>query len=829
MSYRPVVPLLVAPLALAMAAVTAVAAAAENAPLEVIIVTPVPGQGLERQRLAANLQTATAADLQRSHAADLASFMTRRLGSVHVNEIQNNPFQPDVNFRGFTASPLLGTAQGLSVYLDGVRLNQPFGDVVSWDLIPRSAIAALTLMPGSNPLFGLNTLGGALNVRTKDGRSDAGTTLQALGGQFGRRAVEFEHGGNRADGLHWFVTGNRFEETGWRVDSPSDVRQLYAKVGLAREEGGFNAAVAWADNDLYGNGLQESRLLGADYRSVYTKPDFTANRGVLFNVDGSWRLGAGWSVAGNGWQRRLDTATLNGDINEDALDQSLFQPTAAERTALAAAGYSGVPASGESTANTAFPRWRCIANVLLKDEPGEKCTGLLNTSDAGQDHAGFNLQFSHSGLLAGLGNQFVVGGGIDRSDVSFVQNTELGYLRDDRSVVGLGVLADGRSAGTVDGEPLDARVDLTADTRTFSVFVADTLSLDAVTDLTVSGRYNRTRVRSRDAITPGGGKGSLDGDHQFSRFNPALGLTRRFANGFVGYAGLNQGSRAPSAIELGCADPESPCKLPNAMAGDPPLAQVVATTAEVGLRQTDTLRWNVGIFRTDSRDDILFVADDTAGYGYFRNFGVTRRQGVEAGIGTEIGGFTLGANYSVVAATYQSEEVLGGEANSSNEAAEAGSPGLEGEIEVETGDRIPLVPRQMLKLFAEWPVTPALSLTADLLALEGVFARGNENNRHAPDGSYYLGSGRTGGFAVLNLGADWQPLRGLQLFLQVNNLFDRQYATAAQLGAVGITPANRFQARPFPANPDGERPLQHSTFLAPGAPRTVWAGLRYSF
>ena len=89
--------------------------------------------------------------------------------------MQGNPFQPDLNYRGYTASPLLGTPQGLSVYMDGVRLNQPFGDVVSWDLIPRQAIASMTLMPGSNPLFGLNTLGGALSIQTKDGRDAPGT------------------------------------------------------------------------------------------------------------------------------------------------------------------------------------------------------------------------------------------------------------------------------------------------------------------------------------------------------------------------------------------------------------------------------------------------------------------------------------------------------------------------------------------------------------------------------------------------------------------------------------------------------------------------------
>ena len=96
--------------------------------------------------------------------------------------------------------------------MDGVRLNQPFGDVVSWDLIPRIAIASVTLMPGSNPLFGLNTLGGALSVQTKDGRSSAGTTIQAIYGSHVRRAIEFEHGGANGDGLNWYLAGNLFGE-----------------------------------------------------------------------------------------------------------------------------------------------------------------------------------------------------------------------------------------------------------------------------------------------------------------------------------------------------------------------------------------------------------------------------------------------------------------------------------------------------------------------------------------------------------------------------------------------------------------------------------------
>ena len=197
-----------------------------------VAATPLPGVEMPADQIAAPVQTATSKDLEASGALDLSDFLKRRATAVTVNEIQGNPFQADVSYRGYTASPLLGTPQGLSVYLDGVRMNQPFGEVVSWDLIPRVAIGSSTLMPGSNPLFGLNTLGGALVLHTKDGQANKGTTVQGLFGSYLRRAVEFEHGGARASGtLNWYVAGNLFAEDGWRDDSPSDVRQLFGKFG----------------------------------------------------------------------------------------------------------------------------------------------------------------------------------------------------------------------------------------------------------------------------------------------------------------------------------------------------------------------------------------------------------------------------------------------------------------------------------------------------------------------------------------------------------------------------------------------------------------------
>lgn len=807
------------------------AAAAEgNDPVaEVVVIgtTPLPGAEAHRNAVAAPVQTASAADLDATHALDLTAFMNRTLASVYVNDIQNNPLQPDVNYRGYTGSPLLGTPQGLSVYMDGVRLNQPFGDVVSWDLVPRAAIANLALMPGSNPLFGLNTLGGALSLRTKDGFTHPGYAIELNYGSDSRKQAQMELGGHADNGVYWYGTANGLEDDGWRDASPTAVSQVFGKLGWRGDATDVFVTGAYADTDLTGNGLQDVRLLARDYDSVYTKPDNTRNTAYLVNLVATHQASESITLAANAYYRDLDTATLNGDINDDSLGESVYQPTLAERTALAAAGYQGFPAAGETQANTPFPSWRCIGNILLNDEPNEKCNGLMNRTRTEQRDGGFSVQATLSSPLGERANRMTLGVAALKSSVRFTQSSQFGFLTPARGVAtadGPGAFADGSQESE---NAYDARVELTGDSRTDSVYLTDSLSLTSRVVVTLSGRYDRTRIDSEDGITPAGEPGSLTASHRFSRFNPALGVTLTPSDAFSVYAGYNEGSRAPSAIELGCADPENPCRLPNAMAGDPPLEQVVTRTLETGVRGVlgGSVSWNVGVFRADNREDIMFVADDTSGFGYFENFGKTRRQGAELGLQARLGAFDLGANYAFIDATYRSEEELLGEGNSSNEEG----AGFEGTIDVESGDRIPLTPRHVFKAFAEWRVAPQFSASMDLIAVGGSYARGNENNEHEPDGVFYIGPGKTGGYTVVNLGVEYRPLPALKLFAQVNNVLDREYYTGAQLGSTGFNAAGAFVARPFNGPiVDGERPLLGSTFVAPGAPRAYWIGVRYT-
>ncbi|HYP85430.1 TonB-dependent receptor [Variovorax sp.] len=809
------------------------AAVSELPTVQVIEAAPLPGLELPRDQVPGNVQTATDADMERMHAPDLTNFMSRAMGSVTVNETQANPFQPDVNYRGFTASPLLGTPQGLSVFLDGVRLNQPFGDVVSWDLFPRNAISSLTLVPGSNPLFGLNTLGGALSLQTKDGIHNPGTMVEILGGQYGRVGAQFETGGHsESNGMHWYVTGNAYHEDGWRTASPSDLRQLFAKVGQRTGNGDVSLSMALADNDLTGNGSQEAGALQRDWSSVRTIPDETKNRALFLNLATTQALSDRLSFSGNAYYRDIKTNTFNGDMNDESLDQAIYQPNAAERAALAEAGYSGFPTSGENAGNTPFPKWRCIANILLNDEPNEKCNGLVNETQTRQKNYGLAGQFSLDAVTGSIGHKLVAGAAYDASRVSFTQGAQFGYINPDRSiatVAGPGAFADGTQESE---DAFDARVDLSSRSHTGSLYLSDTMALRPDTHLTLAGRYNHTTVRNADALTPGGGPGSLDGEHTFSRFNPAVGITWAPSESVTFYGGANQGSRAPTAIELGCADPESPCKLPNAFAGDPPLKQVVTTTFEAGLRGAvaGQVLWNFGVFRSDNKDDLLFVSDDSSGFGYFKNFGKTRRQGIEMGLHVKpAAAWTVGGNLSLLDATYRTAETVGGTGNSSNSAAADGAPGTEGTIDIRPGDRIPLLPRQVLKLYVDWEPTALWHVGLDMTAASGTAVRGNENGQDAPDGLYYTGSGRTSGYAVFNLGVDYKPRPGWKVFLQVTNLFDRKYATAGQLGANGFTSDGAYIARALPANANGDYPVPQGTLYSPGAPRTAWVGLRYTY
>lgn len=735
--------------------------------VEVIGNSPLAGIGVQRLHVPANVQSIGERQLEEQESLNLPEFMARRLPSVNINEIQGNPYQTDLNYRGFTASPLLGTAQGMSVYLDGVRINEPFGDTVNWELLPHSAIAGMDLIPGSNPVFGLNTLGGALAIRTKSGFTHPGSKLELSGGSFGRSNTEFEHGGN-AGTLGWYVAGDWFREDGWRDYSKSDAKQFFAKLSHKSAAGEADLSLSRAVTRMVGNGLLPESMLSGPRGQIFTHPDQTRNDLVQLALNGRLWLTDTQSLSGNVYHRRSKTRTLNGDMNND------FEGGA----------FDGV-SNDESGANH-------------RTRTRQHGTGL-----SGQ----WNLNTRHQ--------QLTVGASYDRAKMNFQQTEQLGIVDDTRGISSLAAESEeNRLHGT---------------TRTGSVFVTDTLTLTPALHLTASARYNMSHVTTFDELDRTAP--NLDGDHKYRKLNPAIGLTWQALPAVNAYAGFSQGNRVPTPIELGCADPANPCTLPNAMAADPYLKQVIARTLEFGLRGklAGDIGWNAGVYHTLSSDDILFVGTSTSA-GYFTNFGKTRRQGVELGVDGSQGRVDWFANYSYLQATFRSAACLLAENNSSRGTApECTAGGQDDEIAVHKGDYLPGLPKHSLKLGLSWRAGDWLRLGGDVQAFSGQFARGNENNAHQA-GTYtdalgntrtFDGAGKTAGYAILNLNAEARLGGGWQMFAKVNNVFDKRYATASALAENPFNAAGGFQIN----SSDWHR----ETFVAPGAPRAAWLGVRYVF
>lgn len=755
--------------------------------VEVISTTPLAGVGLPLERIPANVQMVKGEDMQEQGSLSIADFMNSNLLGVSVNETQNNPYQPDILFRGFSASPLLGTPQGLSVFQDGVRVNEPFGDAVNWDLIPVNAIAGINLIPGSNPVFGLNTLGGSLAVTTKNGRTHQGGAIETSFGSWSRKTVAAEFGGVSADdSIDYFIAGNYFDEDGWRDHSPTEVKQIFGKVGWQNQTSRLELSYTGADNDMIGNGLIQKELMDEFGReTINTKPDQTENTLSFLNLNGSHWFNDDVQLTANTYFRDSKRKTLNGDVNDDfneddSLDLDLDGEIDAAELAAA------------------------LAACNAAGDPEIACSGALNRSKTKQKGYGFNAQLAFNQPLFQKQNQFIVGGGYDYSRIKFNQSSELGLLNAARGVNGIGEEND------------EAEVSLHGKTYSYGVFATDTLSLNDFWHLTLSGRYNHFKVENRDKLTPDvTDPESLSGDHSFNRFNPAVGLNFTPTKDLSVYGAYNEGMRAPTSMELGCANPAVPCKLPNAMAGDPPLKKVVAKTFEVGARGNllSNMKWSAAVYRTENHDDIQFISTNAANsYGYFDNVGKTRRMGLDAGLSGALGNLSWNAGYSYVRATYESELELVNELNSASNGTA---------IQVGKGDRLANIPEHALKLRLQYAATPNWTIGTSINTFSDVYSRGNENNSHkANDGDddHVQDSGKIGGYTTVNLDTRYKfGSSGWQVFAKAINIFDKEYATGGQFGE------NWIESGAFSGN---EEP---SKMLMLGAPRAGWIGLRYEF
>lgn len=740
--------------------------AADPAVEELVVrdVAPLPGGAIDRDLLVANPQYASGEQIVRSQTIGLAGFLEQQMGAVALSEAQSNVLQPDLWYRGYVASPLLGVPQGVAVYQNGVRVNETFGDTVNWDLLPEIAIAEVELIPGADPLFGLNALGGAITMRTKDGFSSPVTGGRVTGGSFGRVAIDAESGWN--DGRFGYYLGVHYlDEAGWRDQSPSAAVNVFGSLGWRGASSGIDLDLGFADTDLTGNGATPIALMEMDRAAVFTFPDTTKNRLQSYALEGTHRFTEAWSITSFGYYRGLDTKTLNGDSTE-------FTPCELPE-------HAGLLCEDEDVGTP--------DEEVVVDQSGDPAMDDLdavnNRTATDQSSYGFTAQARFDHEIAGLTGTLVGGFGYDGGRADFDSTVELARLTDER-----GTTSTGRFVPAAD-------VAVRADRDVWSVYATEVLSLTPELTFNAGARFLSTSIDLRDqsGLAP-----DLNGSHDYARVNPVVGLRYRVVDELTVFGAYRESSRTPSPVELACADPEAPCNLPNAFLADPPLDQVVARTGEIGLRGAVAPyvdRATLSLFWTRNADDILFVSTGgvTSNEGFFDNVGDTLRRGLELGLFGSIDVMELEwrLDYSYVLATFDDSFAV----SSPNHP----NANADGDIDVRAGDRIPSIPEHILKAGLDWSPARDLRVGVDLRFYSDRYLRGDEANLLDPIHPY----------AIVGLRGEWRVWRNVSLLARFDNLFDSNYETFGLLGDPEEVLGPEF---------DDPR------FLSPGAPIGGWVG-----
>jgi len=776
----------VAPLCAVMAALPAMAASTDVPPVQTVVVTAtaIPGAVIDVDEIPGNVQILTAEDIRRDGRASLTGALNNNLSSINLNDDIADPFQPDILYRGFEASPVLGTPEGLAVYQNGVRINEAFGDTVNWDLFPDVAVDKVELVSAS-PVYGRNALGGAIAVTMKNGFSYQGGDLELEGGSFGQRSVTAQYGVNSGS-VGFYLASRALDWTGWRQFSDDRMRDVYAALSVHTGRATFDLSYTRALNDMQGQGPAPVQELAVNRARVFTGPQATINALNFLTVNGTVKLSGAWSLQGVLYYRQYSQSVANGN-------------------------------STDYTACTDAPGILCQPDGLT---PLTNATGgtLADLSAGGAQLIGENdfeqidawsrgaaLQIADKDSYFGRANDFAAGAALDYAATRFYTGAQIGVIDAQLSVLPSDLLvytAENSAAANAFGDPVPVSVDSV--NKSLGLYVRDTLNLSSALALTASGRYNISHINLADQLGT-----NLSGYNRYVHFNPALGATYKLLPGITAYGGVADNTRTPTASEIECSDPLRPCLLPTNLAGDPPdLKQVLAQTTELGLRGSQPhaasgqVSWNLSLYRTVLEHDIFGVATSVS-QGFFQNIGDTRREGFEAGIGYHGERWSAYANYSFVRATFESALTVPSPSNPFQDA--------DGVISVRRGDRMPGIPQNRLKLGADFTVLPRWSIGAALNYASSFYFVGDESNQLAP----------IAGYAIVNLHSTYNAGEHLQVFATVSNLLDRRYATWGILSdPTGVN------APGVPSEGVTNGPGVDNRFLSPGAPLEVFGGIR---
>ncbi|WP_244395933.1 TonB-dependent receptor [Beijerinckia indica] len=716
------------------------------------------GAGIDSNKLPGLTQTLTPRDFQRTYSPNVTDALQQRTPTAVSIDVNGNPLSQDLYYHGFVASPRQGTPQGLAVYQNGMRLNEPFGDTVNWDLVPPQAIERTDIFT-NNPAFGLNALGGAVSIQMKNGFTWQGFEAQTMGGSYGRVSGMLQYG-KQIDNFSVYFSADATRDGGWRYNSASSQVRLYGDIGYRTPDAEVHFIANGGQSLLGVVGPTPFSLVSNDYRSVFTSPQTTDNQAGSLALTSRFPLSATWTVNSNFYMRAFKQIHTDGnDANVEGCSSRSSYPG---QLCLQDDEFEYLLNGGPKT--TAFRNMFVIRNQNGQTIPFQGDDFAYGTIDRTYIHSlsvGTTLQATNTDKILGHDNHVTFGGSIDRSQLSFSSYSTLGQITPDFSVQTTGFPGSG-SVMRTDGNLAYVPTYLNGNTTYYGVYVMDTFDVTPDISITGGGRLNIANIVTHDTT---GQASELNINAAYTRINPIGGLTWRILPTLTAYAGYSEANRAPTPLELDCANPTRPCILENSLTSDPPLQQVVSRTVEAGLRGSQpvlddgSIDWKLGYFRTANSNDIITLASTIPGRGYYANVPGTLRQGLELGIEFHTGDWLAYLNYGFVDATYQFSGAL---SSPNNPYADAN-----GDVFVHPGNHIPGIPQQMLKFGADYKVTPQFTVGGDVLIIGSQYYVGDNSNQNPKLPSYW----------VANLHASYQVNEHIQFFGLINNLFNQHYAT----------------------------------------------------
>jgi iron complex outermembrane receptor protein len=726
-----------------------VAAGAEH----VVVYGTLPSSdiGLDADKVPGSLQSFNADQIGAQHGATLEDALGTQAAGVSLSDVQGNAMFQNLRYHGFDASPLQGTPQGMAVYQNGMRLNEAFGDTVNWDAIPATAIARMDLW-SSNPVFGLNALGGSVNILMKDGFTWQGMEASLQGGSYGHGMATIQYGAdNGAFSFYTAVEG--VTDAGWRFHSQSNIGRLYADAGWRSGVSEIHLTASGAGTMLGVVGPTPFDLTERNPHSVYTYPQTTQNTVGNLTLSGKTRLGDNWQLEASAYLRSLKQRHVDG--NDADFERCSASSSFSGQLCLEDDDF---PAPSPKT--TAFRNQFAVLNQNGASIPFTANTvyGTVDRTATDSTTKGVTLQLTGNAPLFGLGNYITAGFSFDGSGIGFRSTSTLGRIFPNLDVAVDPTLAGSGSIVHTNGNLGYAPVNLGATTNYYGFYAVDALDITDALTLTAGLRVNAADIDTRDRS---GVAGELNGTHGYGHVNPLAGLTYKVMDGISLFGGYSEANRAPTPLELDCANPALPCLLEGSLVADPSLKQVVSHTYQAGLRgQTrgilgdDRLEWSASLFRTDSDNDIVALASAIQGHGYFANVPSTRRQGVDLTAHYTAHSWSAYASYSYLDATYQFSGAL---ASPNNPDADD-----DGNVAVTPGRHIPLNPTHSIRAGGDVDVLEGWSVGAELSYTGSQYFDGDPANTNA----------KLPSTVVVNLRSSYALDNDWQLFGVIDNLFD---------------------------------------------------------